>query len=101
MVPRMDALTRFKQFAGEQSQADLARRLGCHRSIITHIKSGRRRPSFQLAVVLEAATAALDGGPIRPRDWLPPMARVPRERKRKPKRRDCQAPPPPAQGCNQ
>jgi plasmid maintenance system antidote protein VapI len=53
----MDALKRFRGWVRRSgSQVAIATALRCHRSLITHILSGRRKPSFAMAVEIERLT---------------------------------------------
>lgn len=59
------------------SQIDLARRLECDPSLVSHWCRGRARPGLAMASALEM----LSGGAVRAVDWAPPAVR------RAPKRR--------------
>lgn len=53
--------------ANDLSFADLARRLGCSLSMAWKLCAGQRKPSLQLAAVIERETSR--NSPIRAADW--------------------------------
>lgn len=52
----------------ELAQAEIARELGIHRSLLNHIVKRRRRPTLSVAAKIEALTTRW-GEPIRAAEW--------------------------------
>lgn len=65
----MRALALFIRWTDEVGAAKAAEVLGCDRSFISHVRSGRKKPSLEKAAALERATKKWQGGPIRAVDW--------------------------------
>lgn len=63
-----DRLKRWRQSLG-LSKAELARRLRCHDTMISHLEGGRKAPGRGLACRIEALSASWAEGSIAPREW--------------------------------
>lgn len=59
-------------FESRQTPAQFSRAIGCSVSHACRLIHGDRRPSLQLADVIERATAHWTRGPIWVADWYPP-----------------------------
>lgn len=66
----MRAMALFIRWSDEIGVVAAARMLGCHKSYVSHFRSGRRRPGLELASKIERATADWKSGPIRATDWV-------------------------------
>jgi DNA-binding transcriptional regulator YdaS (Cro superfamily) len=65
----MRALALFILWTDEVGREKAAELLGCDPSFISHVRSGRKKPSLEKAAALERATAKWKRGPIRAVDW--------------------------------
>ena len=67
----MHAYARFRDwvFATADSQADVAKRLGCSQSRVSRIINGLVAPDLATAVAIELATEGWEHGPILAREW--------------------------------
>lgn len=65
----MRALSLFIRWTDEVGVAKAAEALDCDPSFISHMRSGKKRPSLEKAAALERATRKWAHGPIRAIDW--------------------------------